>query len=333
MVFLKSLLNGVGSGSGVAWPLFGILFAVLGGAIASFFSLTLGAISIALFFTVGCLIFYFSYQEQKDNEKLFQNQFHKNQHKLVTDINEYIKSIYIYSSYKKNVEDSNELFKRILIMDLNKIGNVDANSPLYNILTALKEEYELNQCIPNDKNVLKNIAYKSSKQSVPASKKMIPAFSAFVGTFGSIAGSCAGVSGLLTGMGIFSGFAAFPLLGWGVLLFALISGAALAYEAFTESIDDFKKIQLNLMMKNMHQQLSKATMERNLNAALYNASISLSFKNIGEWEDTSINQRIFASPYFRNLHGNKRILSFFNMNQAHPQHDPVLINRSLQCFL
>ncbi|HHF7387085.1 TPA: hypothetical protein ACPSKW_003709, partial [Legionella bozemanae] len=84
MVFLKSVLNGIGSGSGVAWPLFGILFAALGGTIASFFSLSLGILAITLFFSVSSLIFYFSYQEQKNSEQLFQNQFHKNQQKLLT---------------------------------------------------------------------------------------------------------------------------------------------------------------------------------------------------------------------------------------------------------
>lgn len=327
MVFLKSVLNGIGSGSGVAWPLFGILFAALGGTIASFFSLSLGILAITLFFTVSSLIFYFSYQEQKDSEQLFQNQFHKNQQKLLADINEYIKSINNYFLYGKNVEDFNELFKRMLIMDLDKIGHVDTNSPLYQILLLLKKEYELNQCIPNNKNILKNIADEVSQQSVPASKKMIPAFFAFAGTFGSIAGCCAGVSGLLTGMGICSSFAAFPLLGCGVLLFALISGTALAYEAFTESIVDFKKTQLNLLMKNMHQQLSKATMERNFKTTLYSA-MSLSVQNEREWDAAPIEQRIFANPYFKNLHGNKLRLSFFNENLPHP----VLINGTLNVF-
>ncbi|OEH48642.1 hypothetical protein lpari_00341 [Legionella parisiensis] len=213
-------------------------------------------------------------------------------------------------------------------MDLDRIGHVDSNSSLYQILLLLKEEYDLNQCIPNNKNILQNVTDKVSRQSVPVSKKMIPAFFAFIGTFGSIAGCCAGVSGLLTGMGICSSFAAFPLLGCSVLLVALICAAALAYEAFIKSIVDFKMIQLNLLMKNMHQQLSKATMERNLNTTLYNASMLLSAQNEGECEVAPITQRIFARPYFINLHGKKTRLSFFNVNQP----DPTLVNSTLNVF-
>lgn len=274
------------------------------------------------------LVFYFSYHEQKENELLFQTQFRKNQHKLLADIDEYIKSIDTYFLCEKNSDAFNKLFKRILTLDLYKIRDVDANSALYQILLLLKDEYELHQCIPNNKNILKNIAYKVAQQSVPASKKMIPALFTFVGTFGSIAGCCAGVSGLLTGIGICSSFIAFPLVGCGVLLFALLSSVALAYEAFTVSIDDFKKLQLNLMMKNMHQQLSKAIMERNFNATLYKASVFLTEHNEGGMEVAPINQQIFACPYFKNLETDKRRLSFFNVNQP----VPVTVNASLKAF-
>lgn len=94
MSVLKSLFNGIGSGAGVAWPLFGISFSLLGGAIEGVLSVALGAISISLFFAVSIPIVYFSYEEMENNKNLFRKQLEKNKQKLALDIVNYIQSIY-----------------------------------------------------------------------------------------------------------------------------------------------------------------------------------------------------------------------------------------------
>ncbi|CAM3052325.1 Uncharacterised protein [Legionella steigerwaltii] len=319
MKLLKSALNAIGSGAGVAWPLYGIVFSVLGGAVASFFSLTFGIISISLFFAVGIPIFYFSYQEMKKNEEIFQAQLDKNQQKLLTDIQEYISSIDNYALYEKCTADFNEVFARILIMDLNKIARESPNSPLCQILSLFYEEYKLKQAIPNNKVILEHIVHNVSQHSVPLSKKIVPSFFAFVGTFGPIAGCSAGVSGLLTGMGLFSSFAAFPLLGWGILTVALISGIIMASEAIIQSSDDFKKNELNQTIKNMHSQLSKATMERDLNTRLCYPFLSLKEQSKEKRSFEPIKQPIFPNSFINRASDKKpklTFLSFFNMNQS-----------------
>ncbi|WP_454781531.1 hypothetical protein [Legionella sp. WA2022007384] len=321
MLLFKSVLNGVGSGAGVAWPLFGIVFAILGGSIANFFSLALGVISISLFFGIGGSIFYFSYQEMQANEQLFQEQLQKNQQKLLTDIHEYIEIIRRYCSYTQNSECFNDAFIRILNMDLDKIRHVDAYSPLYQILSLLKNEYAAKQNIPNNTIILKHLAYAVSLQPVPVSKRTIPAFFTFVGTFGSIAGCSAGVSGVLTGMGIFSSFASFPLLGWGVLAFALCSGITLAYEAFIRARDDFNNKLLILTFKSMHQQLSKVTMARNLSVSFSDVFRTLGTQSEQKDKTAFVDQPHFTRLYLKQLYKEQSklpFLSFFNRSQLDP---------------
>ncbi|VEB34104.1 hypothetical protein [Legionella cherrii] len=319
MEFFKSVLNGIGSGAGVAWPLFGIVFTLFGGAVASLFSLTLGIISISLFFAVGIPIFYFSYQEMKNEEGRFQEQLDKNQQKLLTDIQDYLNSIYRFALHEKRKTDVHELFARILIMDLNKIAHVDARSPLYLILSLLYEEYKLKQTIPDNKVILDHLVHNISLSPTPLSQKMVPPFFTFVGTFGSITGCSAGVSGVLTGMGLFSSFAAFPLLGWGILAFALVSGILMASESMAKTNERFKKKELNQTIKNIHSQLSKATIERDLTARLYSTFTSL--KEQGEDKGVAdLNQPILAHSFFNRATEKKTKLtfsSFFNLKQSH----------------
>ena len=61
-MFFKALFAGIGSGGGVAWSMFGIIFAALGCAASSLISIVLGAIFTALFLAIALGIFYFSYK-------------------------------------------------------------------------------------------------------------------------------------------------------------------------------------------------------------------------------------------------------------------------------
>ncbi|KTC91490.1 hypothetical protein [Fluoribacter dumoffii] len=281
MIFFKSVVNAIGSGAGVAWPLFGILFALLGGSVASFFSLTFAIISIALFFMVSLPVFYFSYQEMKEHEEILQVQLFKNQNKLLADIKNYIETLEQYAISEKKTVNREELFKRILMMDLNTIASEDANSPLYSILLLLYEEYKLKHTLPSNPIIMDRIMHTISLAPVPLSKKIVPSFFSFVGTFGSLTGCSAGVSGLLSGIGLFSSFTVYPLLGGGILVGALILGGIMAYNSMLKAVDDYKKNLLNQSLKAMHRQLSKATIEREINTKLNQA-----FNNLSEQKDT-----------------------------------------------
>ena len=102
-----------------------------------------------------------------------------------------------------------------------------------NILKLLQEKKENSYEIRIALEPIKNQMKKSTSGSL--SKNCVAAFYGFVGTFGAVAGCSAGVAGLLTGLGLFSGFAAFPFVGWCILGFAFSLALFAAVSAFEES--------------------------------------------------------------------------------------------------
>lgn len=254
MAIFKSIINGIGTGAGVAWPLFGIVFNVIGASIGGLFSFTLGGITIGLFMTLSVAIFYLSYQKTQEEQQHSQALLQKNEQKLIEFINEYINMIY------KNYQLSSKTmpFKTYLSLQLNQlllaIAKDEKKAPLHQALTIIK--IRIDQQLVNEKSILPMIEKKIIQQySVPSSNVIVPIFYAFVGTFGSIAGCSAGISGLLTGLGLFSSFAAFPIIGWGILGFAFSMGIFAANNAYIEAQETYKNNLLNQTVKTMYQQL------------------------------------------------------------------------------
>jgi len=70
-------------------------------------------------------------------------------------------------------------------------------------------------------------------------------------------------------VGLFTSFAAFPVLGWAIIGLAIICGSILAYQAILRVQDEFQKSEFNQITKKMHQQLSKAVLKRNLDAEIH----------------------------------------------------------------
>ncbi|MGC1182580.1 hypothetical protein [Legionella sp.] len=305
MSLVKSAFNGIGSGAGVAWPFFGILFTLVGGSIGGSISLMLGSIAIGLFFTVSVFVFYFSYQQTQKDEQQLQDLLRKNERKLSADIGYYINSIREYLLSKKELNDFDRYFPCVLNQDLQQITALDKDSPLFQFLAILSKEYEQHCCIPSNQIIIQRLMEELSQPPVPYSKIFISAFFDFVGTFGSIAGCSAGVSGLLNGMGIFSSFAAFPLLGWGIIGIALTLGLFSAYSAMIDVQQTFKKQLLNQTFKDIHQQLSNATLERNLDAALNQATnssikIQVTTQSIFSSKERTLNKfRLNFSSFFK----------------------------------
>lgn len=320
MRLFRASFNAIGSAAGVAWPLFGISFSILGGSIGSLLPLTLGAISIGLFFAISIPVFYFSYQEMKKNDLQFEEQLQKNQEKLVIDINNYLNSIYENFCNQKGEDDFIYYLKKIIAQDLQEIARTDINSPLYQILLLIKKQNEEQQFIFTDKKLLfAEIAGQTSRQSIPYSKLLAPSLFGFVGTFGSIAGCSAGISGLLTGMGVFTSFAVFPLLGWSIIGIAVICGAIMAYHATTGVKEEFQINELNQLTKKMHQQLNQAVLERNVEAVLHHTTSALATNPEKEKElFDQINKPILSVFHSKKQNRDRsglRLISFFDANK------------------
>ncbi|MDP3267417.1 MAG: hypothetical protein Q8M40_00065 [Legionella sp.] len=238
MTLFKSSVNGIGTGAGVAWPLFGIVFGAIGGTIGSPVSLLLGLGSILLFLTVTLSVAYFSYKDAKNAQKDAQNSINKNQNKLLERIETYLALL------KKNgVEHIQEQIKA----NFEKINRSNPQSAVIPLLIALKN-YTINDFI-------KELSVKVSQAPISSSTLVIKGFFGFVGTFGSIAGCSAGVAGLLTGLGLFSSFAAFPVTGFCLLGAAIFLGVVAARRAVTEYKRESAHQEMNIQIKNINKAL------------------------------------------------------------------------------
>jgi hypothetical protein len=253
MAFFKSIINGVGTGAGVAWPLFGIVFSVAGASVGGLLSFTLGGIAATLFLTVCAAVFYLSYEHAQEEQQKLQILLQKNEQKLIEFINEYIKTM----DKQYQLTDKKISFESYLLLQLNQqLSDRDNNkqSPLHQSLIIIKIMSE--QQLFKEKSILSLIEKEFvNPVSIPFSKAITPMFFAFVGTFGSIAGCSAGLSGLFSGLGLFSSFAAFPLLGWGVLAIAASMGIFAADNAFIDAQKNYKHEVLNQTVKTMYQHL------------------------------------------------------------------------------
>ena len=136
---VRSIFNGIGSGAGVAWPFFGIVFTLLGGAVGSILSLALGVTCMALFLTISGLIFYLSWKEMTDKEKSFADNFQKNKQKLLTSINQYLQGLYSIFLNQNSKLDFPDYFKERIQTELKK------NEQLYNLLFQILAQLDLKE--------------------------------------------------------------------------------------------------------------------------------------------------------------------------------------------
>ena len=173
----------------------------------------------------------------------------------------------------------------------------DSNSSLYQILTLISEQ----AAAPRSKFIVEQVAKTMEYQGAPVSKVLIPAFFSFVGTFGSIAGCSAGFSGLLTGIGLFSSFAAVPLLGWGIIGVATVCGLFTAINSATAAGEAFKMTQLNLLYKRMHKQLRALVLDHHLEAALHQTAANLPITAEEQELFTQKNKPVFSSCYAKGM--------------------------------
>ncbi len=255
----------------------------------------------------------------ESNALQFEAQVQKNQKKLWADINNYLNSLYDNFLNHPCEHDFINYLKKMVNRDLHEIGKTDIDSPLYQILLIIKIQIDEQQST-NKEIIFAEIAKHTSGKSITYSKLLTSALFGFVGTFGSIAGCSAGISGLLTGIGIFTSFAAFPLLGWSIIGISVICGAIIAYNAAVGAQTEFHNNEQNLLIKKMHQQLSQAVLERNVDTILHQTTTALVTNQTKEKElFDQINKPISSLLHAKKLNSDKPGLSFdsfFNVNKT-----------------
>lgn len=253
MILFKSIFNGIGTGAGVAWPSFGIVFSLIGASIGGALSVTLGVITIGLFTVISALVFYLSYKRMHEELQHNESILLKNEQKLINLVGDYIYTLY------KEYQVSNKTIKFQEYLSIRAkhsfLGfDKESQTVLHQIL--------INKHAPDsnfsDSSVLIPIKQqRMHSYSSPFIKGLVAAFYGFVGTFGSIAGCSAGVAGVLTGMGLFSSFAAFPIIGLSILGVACLLGVFAGVSASIEAQETYKNNLWNQTVKTTYQSLKK----------------------------------------------------------------------------
>lgn len=243
MSIIKSSLDGIGTGAGVAWPLFGILSSTLGLVAGSSVALVTGSAASILFCFVSGVIFLMSYQNTIKKEASLQTKINNAQKDLHMLINDYLRNIFItYQFYSK--KNKSKPTEKEAIQFITKQIDLD--------LTFCKDDFQMNlrsllihvrEKVPfvldsHDQLDLKIKALTISETILPFSataisrKSMLQsAFIGAMGSFGAVAGCSAGFMGLLSGVGLLSGFAAIPIMGWVTLGLALTMALVVGYNS------------------------------------------------------------------------------------------------------
>ncbi|CEK10071.1 hypothetical protein [Legionella hackeliae] len=237
MSIIRPFFEGIGTGAGVAWPIFGIVTSTLSLGSGGTTAVALGAFCSSLFLIVSVPIFYFSYQNYKNEENKLNNKFITRCNELYFNINQTVKNLNLSAnpSAQKNTP--------ISLCDFGIEQEKYHDFKAYLTILIMQNNYE--QLLENEKNtVVANIvnhlvttATMKCQNSITSSTLIYSAFLGFVGAFGTIAGCSAGFMGLLAGLGIVSGFSAAPVLGIMILILAVGCGI---YSAFT-SVDSIQE--------------------------------------------------------------------------------------------
>lgn len=248
----KSFISGIGTGAGVAWPMFGLIFNALNNPVGSTSALILGSITSSIFLLVAFPVAYFSYQLADKSDQQAQKRLLENKEKLINDINIF----YPERCYSLHL---GLYLKADIIQDMQRDIEVIKEYPLLTkFLFFLIECKKSNQTIAQQKML--ELFIKNKVPENNPSKNRVAAFFNLVSTFGSLVGCYAGMTGMLTGVGLLGGFLAFPFLGVAVISAALICSVCSAHQAYLESVNTIECEHSSTIFKQLHHQfLSVAT--------------------------------------------------------------------------
>ncbi len=228
---MKPALEGIGSASGVAWPMFGILSATLNLCIGGTLALILGSICSAVFLLISVPIAYISYQDLKKQQEDLRRKKEKHENSLLISLTTFFALLYKYKMLNTTLtltefieQKAQELEQKSTDEDklganflrfLNSEGIYNLYNPLEPKLFNRALQKYVNQFLLNQLN---NTPY----TDIEKSKINIAAFQGFVGAFGTIAGGFAGFTGLLMGLGLMASFSIIPWVGIAIVVIAPI---------------------------------------------------------------------------------------------------------------
>ncbi|KTD45564.1 hypothetical protein Lrub_2361 [Legionella rubrilucens] len=248
MAVSKSLFASLGTGAGVAWPLFGIVSSALSLAIGGLSVVGFGAACALLFLIIGLPVFYFSYRQEKQQQEQLEAKFVKGIEELVDTLyaafilsgdSDYVKFVQRWPRKKNGFPKLLEPFLSMLISKMNDSGT---KVPDQHVIRLAAKHYFA--------------AIETMLPAPPAKKLAQTAFLSFVGTFGSIAGCSAGMMGVISSLGIMAGFGAVPLLAAIILSTSIICGIYAATHAMASETVGWKKTQVRQQLKSFNRTFS-----------------------------------------------------------------------------
>ncbi|WP_133129292.1 hypothetical protein [Legionella yabuuchiae] len=280
MQLIRSTLDGVGTGAGVAWPLFGILTSSLGIAAGSTVALATGSIASVLFCGICCGIFLISYQNALKQNTAASEKINKYIKRLNIEVNQLLEDSYQgylahckLESKEVNAHDAlsyinSRLNSKIraakkfptkfqspntlkILEELLKSGQPKKSNELLSAFIMQKMEHNNNQefIALYIQSLIHRVVLEIPLSPLPFSSSFKTGFVAFAGAFGSIAGCSAGFMGLLSGLGVISGFSALPVLGLSILGIATVLAIVVAVEAVRNATELHKLNSLKSSIK------------------------------------------------------------------------------------
>lgn len=238
----NSTFGGIGTGAGVAWPLFGILSSALSLGVGGTFAISLGCICGFLFLAVSIPVFYISYKRANAVELKLDQKIHLIFSGFLNSIEEFDKI------FPNNGENCPKIRLQLQFIQFLKLKN---SILLTNINLHEASKQELLASLIND--FIKQPNIKKDLSSLPISHLSDTAFMSFVGVFGSIAGCSAGLMGVFVTLGIISGFGALPILAAVVLSAATGLGVFAAVHNTKTEIEQNRKIQIYKSFKKFNR--------------------------------------------------------------------------------
>ncbi|ARH01126.1 hypothetical protein [Legionella micdadei] len=271
MSVFKPVFDAVGTGAGVAWPLFGILSSALSLGIGGAAMAGLGSVCCGLFLLVGLRVFYLSYKKSKAEEAQLNDKLHKNLSGFIDRLyNCYLEEDtslnfpdYLNSSNLDREETSNRTSIQVQFIEFVR-GNSAKFLLNYHHHSPIKKNEKLKKII---KAFINSSDFNERVKALPMSELLDGAFLNFVGVFGAVAGCSAGVIGVFSGLGLMISLSAIPFVGAAVLAAALFLGICGAVISVHANIEKNRKIQIYKNFKginhnfDLEMNLDKSTRE------------------------------------------------------------------------
>lgn len=283
MASLKATFEGIGTGGGVAWPLFGILFPTLGLAVGGALTVIIGSTIGVLFLAVCLPVFYLSYKNSSKEEKALRAKLSNDRKLFNEEISNYLQSIFKEYLHPYMASDDVEYEMLLGHMRSKLVEDMERTNSAFlkKLFARMLADQGLLTGFVNDKIsgkdttlTIKQFTSRCAVSPKPTPRSLLAsaAFIGFVSTFGATAGTSSGILGLLTGMSVFAGLAAFPILGWGILSVAVVLSFIVAGSFIYIANEKFQRRLQHSILKEGHHQLASITLERNKTITLQQTS-------------------------------------------------------------